>query len=77
MSHVSVDDHLTNAPSTSFTSSSPVRILAFRVRYLGTHSDIEGELGLSGPDYFNYLNSSRCYQVDGIDDKAEFQDTMV
>jgi len=42
----------------------------------GADSSLQSELGLSGPDYFNFLNSSRCYQVDGIDDKAEFQDTM-
>ncbi|PRP79992.1 hypothetical protein PROFUN_12279 [Planoprotostelium fungivorum] len=42
----------------------------------GADSSLQSELGLSGPDYFNYLSSSRCYQVDGIDDKAEFMDTM-
>ena len=34
-------------------------------------------LGLSRPDYFNYLSLSGAYKVDGTDDKQEFQDTMV
>jgi len=42
----------------------------------GADASLQSELGLSGPDYFSYLNSSKCYQVEGMDDKAEFQDTM-
>jgi len=34
-------------------------------------------LGLSKPEYFNYLSSSRAYKVDGTDDNKEFQETMV
>ena len=34
-------------------------------------------LGLSKPDYFNYLSLSGAYKVDGTDDNKEFQDTMV
>lgn len=29
------------------------------------------------PDYYNYLNQSGTYKVDGTDDRKEYQDTMV
>lgn len=38
---------------------------------------MQSELGITGPDYFHYLNQGRCYQVDGIDDRTDFQDTVV
>jgi len=34
-------------------------------------------LGLSRPDYFNYLSLSGAYKVDGTDDNKEYQETMV
>jgi len=34
-------------------------------------------LGLSKPDYFNYLSLSGAYKVDGTDDNKEYQETMV
>ena len=34
-------------------------------------------LGLTSPDYYYYLNQSATYTVDGINDKKEFEDTMV
>lgn len=42
----------------------------------GAEAGLQSELGLTGPDYFLYLSHSRAYQVEGIDDRAEFQDTM-
>jgi len=38
---------------------------------------VSESLGLSKPDYFNYLSLSGAYKVDGTDDNKEFQDTMV
>lgn len=29
---------------------------------------------LSTPDYFHYLNQSQCFQVDGVDDAADYQE---
>lgn len=34
-------------------------------------------LGLTTPDYYNYLNQTGTYKVDGTDDVQEFKDTMV
>lgn len=34
-------------------------------------------LGLTSPDYYYYLNQSGTYQVDGIDDVKEYQETKV
>lgn len=34
-------------------------------------------LGITTPDYYNYLNQSGTYTVDDVDDKREFADTMV
>ena len=34
-------------------------------------------LGITSPDYFYYLNQSGTYNVDGTDDKKEFEETMV
>ena len=34
-------------------------------------------LGLTQPSYFYYLNQSGTYKVDGTDDSAEFDATMV
>eukprot|EP00043_Microstomoeca_roanoka_P013204 m.129196 g.129196 ORF g.129196 m.129196 type:complete len:1070 (+) comp15693_c0_seq1:90-3299(+) len=33
-------------------------------------------LGISSPDYYNYLNQSGCDSVPGIDDIADFNETM-
>ena len=38
---------------------------------------IAENLGIANPDYYVYLQQSGTYTVDGIDDKAEFQDTLV
>ena len=35
------------------------------------------ELGLQNAEYFDYLNQGGCYTVDGMDDRKEFQDTIV
>lgn len=34
-------------------------------------------LGITTPDYYFYLNQSGCYDVDGLDDKQDFRDTLV
>ena len=31
---------------------------------------------MTGPDYFLYLNNSQCYQVDGIDDRQDWAETI-
>ena len=33
--------------------------------------------GLTTPDYYYYLNQSGCYDVDGVNDVQEYQDTRV
>ena len=33
-------------------------------------------LGLASPDYFDYLRGSGCYDVHGVDDVAEFNETV-
>ena len=35
------------------------------------------QLGITSCDYYYYLNQSGTYTVDDIDDRKEFQDTMV
>jgi len=42
----------------------------------GADENIKSELGLASAEYFYYLNQSGCYEVDGTDDKAEFQETV-
>lgn len=34
-------------------------------------------MGITTPDYYYYLNQSGTYQVEGVDDNKEFQDTRV
>ena len=34
-------------------------------------------LGLTTPDYYNYLNQTGTYTVDGTDDVQDFKDTFV
>jgi hypothetical protein len=38
-------------------------------------SSLSSELCLTTPEYFHYLNQSRCYTVDGINDAEEWKDT--
>ena len=35
------------------------------------------QLGLTTPDYYYYLNQSGTYEVDGVDDVQEYQETRV
>ena len=35
------------------------------------------QFGLTEADYYSYLNQSGCYEVDGVDDVKEYQDTRV
>ena len=37
---------------------------------------IAGDFDVQEPQYYQYLNRSRCLNVDGIDDISEFQDTL-
>ncbi len=39
-------------------------------------SQLTSELSLTSPDYFHYLNQGRCYQVEGVDDTADWKDTV-
>lgn len=43
----------------------------------GTNAQQKEGLGIMTPDYYNYLNQSGTYKVDGTDDRKEYQDTMV
>ena len=35
------------------------------------------QFGLTTADYYYYLNQSGCYEVDGVNDVKEYQDTRV
>ena len=54
-------------------------VYKLRLRILGQQllCVYSGALGLTTPDYFNYLSVSRAYKVDGTDDNKEYQDTRV
>lgn len=43
----------------------------------GTNSHQKECLGIMTPDYYNYLNQSGTYKVDGTNDNKDFQETMV
>ena len=35
--------------------------------------EMRNGFGITGPDYYNYLNDHDCYTIEGTDDRAEFQ----
>uniref|UniRef100_A0AAR2J0Y6 Osteoclast-stimulating factor 1 n=1 Tax=Pygocentrus nattereri TaxID=42514 RepID=A0AAR2J0Y6_PYGNA len=43
----------------------------------GSSAQQKEALGIMTPDYYNYLNQSGTYKVDGTNDSKEFQETMV
>lgn len=43
----------------------------------GTNCQQKESLGIMTPDYYNYLNQSGTYKVDGTNDSKDFQETMV
>lgn len=43
----------------------------------GTNAQQKEGLGIMTPDYYNYLNQSGTYKVDGTNDSKDFQETMV
>lgn len=43
---------------------------------VGATPEMKENLGVAAPDYYYYLNQSGTFQVDGTDDKQEFQDTL-
>ncbi|XP_009665469.2 unconventional myosin-If isoform X1 [Struthio camelus] len=42
----------------------------------GASQEQRQNLGIMTPDYYYYLNQSDTYQVDGTDDRSDFQETM-
>ncbi|KAK2153501.1 hypothetical protein LSH36_295g04091 [Paralvinella palmiformis] len=42
----------------------------------GASKEWKDQLGLTNPQYYYYLNQSGVYQVDGINDMKEFEETM-
>uniref|UniRef100_A0A914ICE4 Uncharacterized protein n=1 Tax=Globodera rostochiensis TaxID=31243 RepID=A0A914ICE4_GLORO len=42
----------------------------------GADAQLRQSLGLSTPDYFNYLNCSECFQAEGTDDQGAFAETL-
>ncbi|EFA81458.1 myosin ID heavy chain [Heterostelium album PN500] len=42
----------------------------------GANAQLKNELRLESPDKYQYLSSSGCYTVDGVDDSQEFQDVI-
>ncbi|VBB32292.1 unnamed protein product [Acanthocheilonema viteae] len=43
----------------------------------GADKNLKTNLGITTLDYYNYLNHSGCYTVDGIDDAKEFKQILV
>uniref|UniRef100_A0A4W6E9J3 Osteoclast-stimulating factor 1 n=1 Tax=Lates calcarifer TaxID=8187 RepID=A0A4W6E9J3_LATCA len=43
----------------------------------GASGEQKSSLGITSLDYYNYLNQSGSYKVDDINDKSDFQETMV
>ncbi|EFO21723.1 hypothetical protein LOAG_06763 [Loa loa] len=44
--------------------------------YAGADENLKTNLGITTLDYYNYLNHSGCYTVDGIDDVKEFKQIL-
>jgi len=42
----------------------------------GADAAQRNEWGLTGPEYFAYLSGSGCFQVEGVNDAAEWKDTL-
>lgn len=43
----------------------------------GATAEQKSTLGITSLDYYSYLNQSGSYKVDDINDKSDFQETMV
>lgn len=43
----------------------------------GASGEQKNSLGITSLDYYSYLNQSGSYKVDDINDKSDFQETMV
>lgn len=43
----------------------------------GASSEQKSSLGITGMDYYYYLSLSGSYKVDDINDKSDFQETLV
>lgn len=43
----------------------------------GASPEQRENLGITSPDYYYYLNQSAAYKVDDINDRQEFQETLV
>lgn len=43
----------------------------------GASSEQKSSLGITSMDYYNYLSLSGSYKVDDINDKSDFQETLV
>lgn len=43
----------------------------------GASGEQKSSLGITSLDYYTYLNQSGSYKVDDINDKSDFQETMV
>lgn len=43
----------------------------------GANADQKSSLGITNLDYYSYLNQSGSYKVEDINDKHDFQETLV
>lgn len=43
----------------------------------GANTEQRNSLGITNLDYYSYLNQSGSYKVDDINDKKDFQETLV
>lgn len=43
----------------------------------GATGEQKNSLGITSLDYYSYLNQSGSYKVDDINDKSDFQETVV
>lgn len=52
--------------------------LIFSVQLIeGASGEQKSSLGITSLDYYSYLNQSGSYKVDDINDKSDFQETVV
>ena len=64
-------------PVFSFSVKSFLTVLLLLQLLSGATKEQRENLGVTTADYYTYLNQSGTYTVEDVNDKKEFQDTMV
>lgn len=71
-----INNYLLEKSRVIFQTPSERNFHVFYQLLAGADSAMQSELGITGPDYFHYLNQGKCYTVEGMDDTREFRDTV-